>query len=110
MWAMALRPPTGMNGRDVILRLAEGGGIAEQVDEDSWLWVPADRRISVVSYDESPRRHPELTVILDVYATDGRACYAAARDLASRLNAWPGCDAHANLPEFSQHPDDALTA
>lgn len=63
-----------------------------------------------MSYDEAPYGRPDLPVTLDIYAENARVCSAAAESIAARINTWPGYTAYANLPEFSQHPDDALTA
>ena len=102
VWAMALRPPAGVTGRGVIERIAEVlGGRAEQVDSTRWAWV---------SYDEPCEERPDLTVLLDIYAANARVCSQVASQLADRLNEWPDCEAHANLPEFRQDPSMLLPA
>lgn len=110
VWAMAVKPPEGMKGRDVLLKLAQPGDIAEPIDAGRWGWEPADHRMTVVSYDEAPDDRPDLTVILDIYAANARTCSLLADELAALLNTWPGCEAHANLPEFGQDPSMLLTA
>lgn len=111
VWVMALRPPAGVTGRGVIEQIAAVlGGRVEQVDSTRWAWIADGNTATVVSYDEPCEERPDLTVLLDIYAANASICSEVAGQLADRLNEWPGCEAHANLPEFRQDPSMLLPA